>query len=223
MKEGGLMKKEIVNKIVWVSLFWGAMWGIAEATIGYLAHLIFVVPGIAGFIMFPLGFYFMTRAYNATGKTGSLFMTAVVAANIKLLDLFLPGLSPIKTINPALSILMEALAVMIVLKLTAVSRVETRRFRLREALAVSAGWRLGFLFYSSLLFLFAVSEEFIQMGLVHILRFMLLESVINALIIVGYLKAEKVLKWDKWSFAEVRPVIAGSVFVAAILLKFALV
>ncbi|NIM16296.1 MAG: hypothetical protein GTO45_30230 [Candidatus Aminicenantes bacterium] len=218
-----MMKRETVTKIAMVSLFWGALWGIAEATLGYLAHLISVIPGIAGFIMFPIGFYFMTRAYKAVGKTGVLFSTAAVAASIKLVDLFLPGLSPIKTINPALSILMEALVVMVVFKLLDGSRVEAGRFRFREALAASAGWRLGFLFYSSLMFVFAVSAEFIEMGLVHILRFMLLESVINALIIVGYLKMEKFLKWERWSFAEVRPVIAGSVFTAAILLKFALV
>ena len=218
-----MMKRETVTKIAMVSLFWGALWGIAEATLGYLAHLITVIPGIAGFIMFPIGFYFMTRAYKAVGKTGVLFSTAAVAASIKLLDLFLPGLSPIKTINPALSILMEALAVMVVFKLLDGSRVEAGGFRFRDALAASAGWRLGFLFYSSLLFVFAVSEEFIQMGLVHLLRFMLLESVINALIIVGYLKMEKLLKWEKWSFADVRPVIACSVFAAAILLKSVLI
>jgi hypothetical protein len=218
-----MMKKETVTKIAMVSLFWGALWGIAEATLGYLAHLISVIPGTAGFIMFPIGFYFMTRAYKAVGKTGVLFSTAAVAAGIKLVDLFLPGLSPIKTINPALSILMEALAVMVVFKLLDGSRVEAGRFRFRDALAASAGWRLGFLFYSSLLFVFAVSEEFIQIGLAHILRFMLLESVINALIIVGYLKMEKLLKWDKWSFADVRPVLACSVFAAAILLKSVLI
>ena len=152
-------------------------------------------------------------------------MTAVVAANIKLLDFFLPGLGPIKTINPALCILMEALAVVIVLKLPAVNvnRVEPGWFRFREALAVSAGWRLGFLFYSALLFVFAVSEEFIHMGAVHILRFLLLESVVNALIIMGYLAVEKRLKWNRWSFANIRPSVAVVFFAAAVLLKLVLV
>ena len=53
-----MMKREAVTKIAVVSLFWGALWGIAEATLGYLAHLISLIPGIAGFIMFPIGFYF---------------------------------------------------------------------------------------------------------------------------------------------------------------------
>ncbi len=218
-----MMKREMVTKITMVSLFWGALWGIAEATLGYLAHLTEVIPGIAGFIMFPIGFYFMTRAYKSVGKTGVLFSTAAVAAGIKLVDLFLPGLSPIKTVNPALSILLEALVVMVVLKLRDGVRVEAGWFRLREAFLVSVGWRLGFLFYSLLLFVFAVSAEFIQMGPVHILRFMLLESVVNALIIVGYLEMEKFLKWEKWSLVEVRPLIAGSVFAVAIFLQLVLV
>jgi hypothetical protein len=61
------------------------------------------------------------------------------------------------------------------------------------------------------------------MGVGHILRFLLLESIINAVIITAFLKAEKSLGWNK------KPLIAGAdsvisfgAFTAAILLKFIL-
>jgi len=215
-----MMNRDTLKQMVVISLFWGALWGIAEATIGYLAHLVTFIPGIAGFMMFPIGFYFMTRAYKDTGKPGILFSTAAVAASIKLIDLFLPNLSPIYTINPAIAILMESAAVFLVFKLLDAKPVQ---FRFEEVLIASTGWRLGFLFYSAILFVTAVSREFIQMGLVHILRFVLLESVINALIIIAYLKAVKIFQPGKtWSF-HVRPVTAAAALAAAVLVKLALV
>ena len=213
------MNRDKLKQMAVISLFWGALWGIAEATFGYLAHLVIFIPGIAGFIMFPIGFYFLTRAYKDTGKAGSLFSTAAVAASIKLVDLFLPNLSPIHTINPAIAILMESAAVFLVFKLL---NAKPLQFRFEEVLIASTGWRLGFLFYSAILFVTAISQEFIQMGLAHILRFVLLESVINALIIVAYLKAEKVFKNGKIRQLHIRPVTAAAALAAAVLIKLAL-
>jgi hypothetical protein len=211
------MKKDTMRQVMVISLFWGGLWGIAEASLGHLAHLVTVIPGVAGFIMFPVGFYFMTRAYKSTGKAAALLSTAAVAASIKLVDLFLPGLGPIKTINPAVCILMEALAVMAVFKLFSPGRVESGSFGFKEALTASAAWRLGFVVFAGLQFVLAVSAEFMQMGAAHILRFLLLESVVNAVIITGCLKLEKRFKWNKWVLADVRPVAAGAAVTAAVL------
>jgi hypothetical protein len=214
------MNRETIKKMAVISIFWGALWGITEATLGYLAHLILILPGIAGFFMFPIGFYFMTRAYKETGKAVTLFSTSAVAAGIKLIDLFLPGLSPIKTINPAVCILMESLVVILLFK---VMNVKRGSFRLREAFAASIGWRLGYLFYAFLLFVFSISREFFQMGAEHILRFLLLESIINAVIITAYLKAEKSFNRNKKpSLASTVPSISFAVLTAAILVKLML-
>jgi hypothetical protein len=214
-----MMNRDTLKQMAVVSLFWGALWGIAEATFGYLAHLVVFIPGIAGFIMFPIGFYFMTRAYKDTGKAGSLFITAAAAASIKLVDLFLPNLSPIHTINPAIAILMESAAVFLVFKLL---NAKPLQFRFGEVLIASTGWRLGFLFYSAILFVTAISQEFIQMGLAHILRFVLLEPVINAVIIIAYLKAEKVFNRERIRPFQIRPVTAAAALTAAVLVKLAL-
>lgn len=210
------MNRDTLKQMAVVSLFWGALWGIAEATVGYLAHLVLILPGIAGFIMFPIGFYFMTRAYKATGKPGVLFGTAAVAATIKLADFFLPAISPLKTLNPALCILMEAAVVIAVIK---ISRLNPAGFRWSQALAISAGWRLGYLFYTTVLFAFALSSEFVLMGLGHIFRFIVVESLVNALVITIYVQSAKAFTGEKKQAFRIRPVYGFAAVAAALLVK----
>lgn len=196
------MKKDSLKEMLTISLFWGSLWGIAEATLGYLVHLVTLIPGIAGFIMFPIGFYFMTRAYRESGKTMSLLSTAATAATIKLVDLFLPGPGPIFTINPALAILMEGAVLMVCYK---VLLEKQRVFRFREALLAAAGWRAAFILYSFILLILAISDDFFRIGIVNILRFFLLESLVNAAIIVAYLKTEESRKWNRFGVRIWRP------------------
>jgi hypothetical protein len=91
-------------------LFWGSLWGIWEATAGHVFHLIHV-PGLPGFVMFPVAFYFMSRAFVRSGRYDSIFLTALVAAGIKLFDFFIPGQNIQAVVNPARAILLESLAV----------------------------------------------------------------------------------------------------------------
>jgi hypothetical protein len=99
----------MMNKkhLVWIPLFWGSLWGLVEATLGHVLHRI-PIPGIAGAVMFPIGVFFMIQAYRNSGKIPVIFLTALVAANIKLIDLFLPARSPLAAINPAIAILCES-------------------------------------------------------------------------------------------------------------------
>jgi len=92
------------------TLFWGSIWGIWEATAGYIIHLTHI-PGLPGFVMFPAAFYFMSRAFVRSGKQEVIFLTACVAAGFKLLDLFIPGQNIQGVVNPAQAILLESLAV----------------------------------------------------------------------------------------------------------------
>ena len=67
------------------ALFWGSVWGLAEATPGHLLRLA-RVPDLPGLVMVP------------------------VAASFKLLDLFVPGLDVLALSRPLQAILLEALA-----------------------------------------------------------------------------------------------------------------
>ena len=98
---------EALSRAVFV---WGSLWGLWEATVGHLVHLI-KIPGLAGFIMFPAAFFFMSRAFARSGRAESIFLAACVAAGFKLFDLFIPGTIVQAAVNPAQAILLEALAV----------------------------------------------------------------------------------------------------------------
>jgi hypothetical protein len=205
-----------------ISLFWGSLWGIVEATLGYGAHVFIRIPGAVGFILFPIGFYFMMRAFKSSGKMWAIISTAAVASTIKLLDLFLPGLNPIYTINPAVSILMEALVVWVGVKLLNRSKRELQQLGFGGILAVCGGWRLGFLCYSLVLYLFSVSPVLVQGGLGVVSRFLLLESLVNAVIIIAFLKIKKPSMPFFFANIRIKPAWAVSAFSGAIFIKLLL-
>jgi hypothetical protein len=91
------------------ALFWGAVWGLGEATLGHLFHLA-RVPGLAGLVMFPFGVLVMGRVLARSGGAAAVFTTGIVAAGFKFLDLLLPGTDVLAVLNPARAILLEALA-----------------------------------------------------------------------------------------------------------------
>jgi len=99
-------RKEIVGRI----LVWGAAWGLAESTLGYILHFI-PIPGLAGMVMGPLGFFFMGRAYRETGQPTAILSVSAVTAILKLSNLVLPGRGPVMTLRPVTAILIEGLAV----------------------------------------------------------------------------------------------------------------
>lgn len=107
-------------------LFMGALWGIAEATLGYVLH--FLPHGMSGMFMFPIGMYFMYNAYKKSNKTQAVMWVAMIAASVKLIDLALPTRSPMSVINPATSILLESLVVFAFVKLYKGRRVVQSSF-----------------------------------------------------------------------------------------------
>lgn len=218
------MKEQINNKLAVSSqvIFWGSLWGITEATLGYFAHLLVPLPGIVGFLFFPLGLYFMMRAYDLTGQVGVIFGTASVAASIKLLDLFLPGLNPIYTLNPAVSILLEGLVVFIAVGLMQRAHKKFSDWRFSDFLLISGIWRIGFLAYSLVLYCFAVSPLLVQAGTVVLARFVLLESLVNAFIITVFVKVKA--PWTAFAFLtnRLKPIWVAFVFSGAVVLQIVL-
>ncbi|MCK5059414.1 MAG: hypothetical protein KAT34_22380 [Candidatus Aminicenantes bacterium] len=180
-----MMSNKSESKHVWTFIFWGSLWGLAEATFGSLFH---ILPWIAGFFMFPIGFYFMKKALNDSGKLVSIFYTASIAAGIKLTGLFFPFQHPAKVLNPAASIMMEAAAVILFFS---IFNYEKGHFKLREILTVTLGWRLIFITYHLALLSFSLYDGFLQMSMITLARFLLFETIINALMVSLFLQAEK--------------------------------
>lgn len=118
-------------------VFWGSIWGLAEATLGYLLHL---MPGmISGALMFPIGLFCMTKATHE-GQDSDVFGVALIAATIKAINLFFPHLSPLSTIHPMIAILLQSVF--------GYAFVQGRRREVSPFLLVPAtviGWRVAFI------------------------------------------------------------------------------
>jgi hypothetical protein len=190
MSSSKKMGKTMINqrKILWISLFWGALWGLAEATVGHFLHWI-SVPGIAGFVMFPIGLVFMVQAFKHSGKVSVIFFTALVAANVKLIDLFLPAHSLFAVTNPAVAILCESLAVMLAFSLKGSRRVLSS---LSHVWGIAFIWRLVYAASTFALGSIFPIQSFTEMGSSHIFRFFLLDSLANAILILAVINTLKI-------------------------------
>lgn len=192
-------------------LFLGAAWGICEAGIGYVLHRMAVVlPGLPGALMFPIGFYWMYKAQNTTGIASAPVWIAAVAAVIKLADFLIPGADPIRVINPALAILMEGLAVSAVCVFGASKRIPV----FYRVFGMGVIWRGIFAFYLYLISLFDLPALLVTSGLGTLLRFVLLESFINSLVILFCMLLASLLPRRKpWS---IRPAAASAAIMLAL-------
>lgn len=89
-------------------IFWGACWGVLEATLGWALHLIHF-KGEA-LILYPFGLMCMMMAFKHSGKTSSVIQVAAVAAIVKLSNLLIaPGTPFYYVTNPAVAIFLEGL------------------------------------------------------------------------------------------------------------------
>lgn len=135
------MKKMNV-RLVSVILFYGAIWGIVEASVGYVLH--FLPTLIAGTILFPFVSVILYKAYRQTESSISILAIGVVAALIKSVNFFLPVLNVWKVINPMASILFESLVVMVLIKVALNGKVP---LKIGAVLLASVSWRAIFLAY----------------------------------------------------------------------------
>lgn len=93
-------------------VFFGALWGILEATLGTVLHL----PALdkAGMyaasttIMLPIAYYLMAICYKKTGSRWAVFVMGAIAALIKLSVAIVIGFRP-SVYNPAIYIVVESL------------------------------------------------------------------------------------------------------------------
>lgn len=93
------------------ALIWGSVWGLGEATLGHLLHLV-RVPGLPGLVMASFAVWAMGRAAAGSRRSAAaaVMLAGVVAASFKLLDLLVPGTDLAAVANPVQAILLEALA-----------------------------------------------------------------------------------------------------------------
>ena len=94
-------------------IFFGALWGIVEASLGTILHLpMFDKVGMyacSSTIILPIAYYIMANCYKKTGTLFSIPVMGVIAALIKLSVGFFIGFRA-SVINPSIYIIAESLA-----------------------------------------------------------------------------------------------------------------
>lgn len=144
-------KRSGASSTLFTIMIWGGMWGIFEATVGYLLHLL---PFSVGWIVwYPVACFFMLNVYRKTHRADAVLMVGFLSACIKIANLFLPVRIDM-VINPAVSIVFEAIA------LSATIYIVKRFFSDKEQtflskgiaiIAMNTGWRMLYALYLLLL------------------------------------------------------------------------
>jgi len=172
-----------MRKTGWIILFWGSIWGISEATLGYLNHIVFAfLPGLPGLLMFPIAFAWMKQGYRATGKISSVLWMSCIAASVKLVDLWVPGNALFLIVNPAVSLLLEGLAFACVIS---IFTNESFHFDWLSCFSMGVLWRACFLLYMLGVAYVGLPAGLVTSGLAVASRFLILESFINAFVMVA--------------------------------------
>ena len=202
------------NKIViFISkvIFFGAIWGIVEASLGYLLH--FAPPTISGLIMFPIATFILVKAYKALGSRKALIYIGFIAALVKSIDLLLPGLVGFKTINPMLSIILQSMVVAIAYP-ALISKKTTKR--VLSSISTSISWRALFVLYMLIQFLITKHPTIYITSPMFTLSFVLLSGVIGGVIVAGVIWLERKFEGKTLKAFEIKPIYAVLTLVFAL-------
>ena len=141
-----MIHKDTGGKALLAVLFFGSIWGLLEATIGFGVKLLGPVF-LSGEIMFPLGAAICYLGWRRYEKPWFPVGVGLVAACIKLSDGLLGIVPPFdpRIVNPAVAILMESLCLAAALSAWGAWRKERPGHLAPLALVAGLGWRPFFL------------------------------------------------------------------------------
>lgn len=205
------------KKLLTAILFYGALWGVLEASLGHVLH--FIPASIAGTIMFPIASMILIKAYNQTNSKKALFYIGVVAASIKAVDIFLPAISIFKTINPMMSILLESLAVIFVISMV---NSKKQAYIITALPIASISWRIVFVGWMGLQYVLAINMAPYLSNLTLAYEFVIVSGLVSGLIATGLLYLSKYIKPQFSLKLSQKPILASLLFLIALVLTYTL-
>jgi len=195
-------------------LFYGALWGILEATVGHFLH--FIPATIAGAIMFPIASTILINAYLKTNSKSSLIYIGAIASLIKAVDFLLPSLSVYKTINPMISIIFEALLVVGVVAVLSMDKLPSNVLGMQVA---SISWRAVFLGYMA--FLSITTGLYVpylnDMNL--LVTFLVIQGILSGVLATGLYYATRLLRKLEFEL-KMNPVVSFGLLIAAVVATY---
>ena len=164
--------------------------------------------------MFPIAATIMYWGYRNTNSKTSIVLMALIAALIKSVNFFMPGLPPIKTYNPMISIMLQALVVYSFVPLFEAKSLSLRLLTLPLA---SFLWRS--LFIANIAINNALTAyPFTQLANAGtILTFIFLSGLIEAALLIGALSLRQGLKKKVTLMFEAHWLLSLAMFIGAVL------
>lgn len=170
--------------VLFYLIVWGALWGIFEATAGAVIHLLPLPVG--WLVWYPVACFFMANVYCKTRKVFSVMLVGMLSAAIKMLNLLLP-MSVDRVINPAVSIVFEALTLSLALFILNRTGASKRNplIMAGAALGMNTAWRLLYLLY----LLFAAPEWIREISVLatteQLLTFLVIHNLVTSAVLAG--------------------------------------
>ncbi len=208
-------------------IFWGALWGLEEATLGHLLH---ISPINLGWMFwFPLAYFFMLQVYKKTHQLSTVILTSFVAAGIKLINIWMtPNLLII--ICPVLSVIIEGCTFFLA------GKIFTERQRplviTLQTFIISLSWRI--LYVIAILTIPSEIMPLYPYGAIGpFIKFVFMEGILNgALILISTMLSEKLSRYLRkrniinstglctaLRDVSAKPVISFSLFVFALFIQ----
>jgi hypothetical protein len=207
--------KTKLSKNLFKIIFFGSMWGLLEATLGYIFH--FIPATISGMLMFPIANIILIKAYKSTGTRSSLIYMGMIASGIKAIDFLLPGLSLFKTINPMISILLEAVVVAVICPYL-VGHKKTKEYA--GAIAGSMGWRGLYMLYLTGTFMVTGSVGKYIASFQSGVSFLIVNGLISGILAIGVLWVNNRLEGKERRKIEIKPVYALTTLMLAVVIQY---
>lgn len=198
-------------------LFYGALWGFLEATIGHVLH--FIPWTIAGSIMFPIASVILVNAYVRLESKMALLYVAAVASLVKSVNFFLPALSIYKTINPMIAFFLEAMLVVAVVRIVMKDNVKTNLVAMQVA---SISWRAIFMGYMAIQFFLTGNLAPYIASFAQASNFLIIEGVISGLLATALYYAVTYVGQKGKVRLNISPVMSISLFVIAVVVSYLL-
>lgn len=136
--------KSLLSNIV----FWGSIWGIMEATLGYALH--WLPQMISGNIMFPIGAAILLLAYKVNPNRQTIMGVGLVASSIKMVNLLMPNISIFKVWNPVISIFIQTVLFAIIVPVLFNKRIYRRSLLI---IGTSILWRGAYVAFMAMQYL----------------------------------------------------------------------
>ncbi len=208
-------------------IFWGALWGLEEATLGHFLHISAISLG--WIFWFPLAYFFMLQVFKKTHQLSAVVLTSFVAAGIKLINIWVtPNLLII--LCPVISVILEGCTFFLAGKIFT-GRHKPLKTSL-QTIFISLSWRMLYV-----IAILAIPSEIMPVypygAISPFVKFVFLEGALNsALILACIFLSEKLTmhlkKGDTMNSlrpcialrdVSAKPVISFSLFVFALFIQ----